>query len=204
MNKTSLTLATLLTAALLAGGSASAAEPQRWVLAIHGGAGVLERGDLTPEKDKAYRAGLDEALKAGSKVLADGGSSLDAVEAAVRVMEDNPLFNAGKGAVFTAEGKNELDASIMDGSNMKAGGRGRRHPHPQSDHPGPRGHGEVGACDAGPRRRRRLLEGEGAGPGRSVLLPHRGALEAAGGMAQVQRRGHRQDPPLRYRRRGRH
>ena len=92
-----------------------------WALAIHGGAGVIERGDLTPQKEAAYRAGLDAALAAGQKVLAAGGSSLDAVEAAIRVLEDDPLFNAGRGAVFTAEGRNELDASIMDGATLKAG-----------------------------------------------------------------------------------
>jgi beta-aspartyl-peptidase (threonine type) len=112
-------LSALAIAALLAG-SASAAEGQ-WSLAIHGGAGVIKRGDLTPEKEAAYRAGLDAAMAAGAKVLKAGGSSLDAVEATVRVLEDNPLFNAGKGAVFTAEGKNELDASIMDGKTLKAG-----------------------------------------------------------------------------------
>lgn len=96
-------------------------EVPRWSLAIHGGAGVIERGTLSPEKDKAYRAGLDEALRAGSAVLDKGGPALDAVAAAVRVLEDNPLFNAGRGAVFTAEGKNELDAAIMDGKTQKAG-----------------------------------------------------------------------------------
>ena len=92
-----------------------------WQLAIHGGAGVLEKGDLTPAKEAAYRAGLAAALEAGSQILRAGGTSLDAVEAAVRVMEDDPLFNAGKGAVFTADGRNELDASIMDGHTRKAG-----------------------------------------------------------------------------------
>jgi beta-aspartyl-peptidase (threonine type) len=97
------------------------ATPGRWQLAIHGGAGVLEKGDLTPAKEAAYRAGLAAALEAGAKVLRAKGSSLDAVEAAVRVLEDDPLFNAGKGAVFTAEGRNELDASIMDGATRSAG-----------------------------------------------------------------------------------
>ena len=97
-----------------------AASPH-WALAIHGGAGVIERVNLTPEKEALYRAGLSEALAAGSRILRGGGSSLDAVEATVRVLEDNPLFNAGKGAVFTAAGRNELDASIMDGKNLKAG-----------------------------------------------------------------------------------
>ena len=93
----------------------------KWALAIHGGAGVIERGDLTAEKEAAYRAGLNAALAAGQRVLASGGSSLDAVEATIRVLEDNPLFNAGRGAVFTADGRNELDASIMDGATLKAG-----------------------------------------------------------------------------------
>jgi beta-aspartyl-peptidase (threonine type) len=94
---------------------------KRWALAIHGGAGVIGRGDLSREKEAAYRAGLSAALAAGEKVLSSGGSSLDAVEAAIRVLEDNPLFNAGKGAVFTADGRNELDASIMDGASRRAG-----------------------------------------------------------------------------------
>ncbi|MDE8651204.1 isoaspartyl peptidase/L-asparaginase [Novosphingobium sp. H3SJ31-1] len=92
-----------------------------WSLAIHGGAGVIAPGSLTPEQEKAYRAGLDEALRAGAAVLDKGGASLDAVAAAIHVLEDNPLFNAGRGAVFTAEGRNELDAAIMDGRTMKAG-----------------------------------------------------------------------------------
>ena len=93
----------------------------RWSLAIHGGAGVIERGALTPEKEKAYRAGLDAALRAGGAVLDKGGPALDAVAAAIRVLEDDPLFNAGRGAVFTAEGRNELDAAVMDGATLKAG-----------------------------------------------------------------------------------
>jgi beta-aspartyl-peptidase (threonine type) len=92
-----------------------------WQLAIHGGAGVIERGSLTPEKEAAYRASLNAALEAGAHVLRSGGPSLDAVEAVVKVLEDDPLFNAGKGAVFTAEGRNELDASIMDGRTRAAG-----------------------------------------------------------------------------------
>lgn len=88
---------------------------------IHGGAGVIRRGSLTPEKEKAYRAKLEEALLAGYKALQDGRSSLDAVEIAIRMLEDSPLFNAGKGAVFTADGRNELDASIMDGKTLGAG-----------------------------------------------------------------------------------
>jgi beta-aspartyl-peptidase (threonine type) len=97
------------------------AQKPEWTLLIHGGAGVMRRAEMTPEMDAAYRAGLNDALEAGSKVLASGGSSLDAVEAAVRVLEDNPNFNAGKGAVLTREGVAELDASIMDGRDRKAG-----------------------------------------------------------------------------------
>ncbi len=90
-------------------------------MVIHGGAGTIERSEMTPENEAAHRAGLEQSLKAGYAVLARGGSSLDAVEAAIRVLEDNPLFNAGKGAVFTHEGTNELDASIMDGRTLNAG-----------------------------------------------------------------------------------
>jgi L-asparaginase / beta-aspartyl-peptidase len=92
-----------------------------WRLLVHGGAGVMRREEMTPQQDAEYRAGLSAALEAGSRVLAGGGSSLDAVEAAVRVLEDNPNFNAGKGAVLTREGVAELDASIMDGKTRKAG-----------------------------------------------------------------------------------
>ena len=92
-----------------------------WQLAIHGGAGVVKPGSLTPEHEAAYRAGLNAALEAGAHILRSGGSSLDAVEATVRVLEDDPLFNAGKGSVFAADGHNELDASIMDGRTRAAG-----------------------------------------------------------------------------------
>jgi beta-aspartyl-peptidase (threonine type) len=90
-------------------------------LVIHGGAGTMERGKMTAEQEKEYRAGLERSLKAGWDILQRGGSSLDATEAAVRVLEDDPHFNAGKGAVFTSAGTNELDASIMDGRTLKAG-----------------------------------------------------------------------------------
>ena len=88
---------------------------------IHGGAGVIRRGDLTPEKEKEFRAKLTEVVLAGYKALQEGKSSLDAVELAIRMMEDSPLFNAGKGAVFTHDGKNELDSSIMNGKTLAAG-----------------------------------------------------------------------------------
>ncbi len=90
-------------------------------IVIHGGAGALEKGRYTPAEEEAYRAKLSEALDAGYAVLDGGGSALDAVEAAILLLEDSPLFNAGKGAVFTHEGKNELDASIMDGRTKAAG-----------------------------------------------------------------------------------
>src|SRR5688500_422525 len=88
---------------------------------LHGGAGVIKKGSITPEKEAEYRRKLEEAVLAGYKALQDGKSSLDAVEIAIRMLEDSPLFNAGKGAVFTADGKNELDAAIMDGKTLKAG-----------------------------------------------------------------------------------
>ena len=89
---------------------------------IHGGAGVIRKGSLTPAKEKEYRDKLTEVVLAGYKALLDGKSSVDAVEIAIRLMEDSPLFNAGKGAVFTHDGKNELDSSIMDGKTLAAGG----------------------------------------------------------------------------------
>ncbi len=100
----------------------SAQQPaKKFVLVIHGGAGTILKSQMTPEKEKAYTDALNEALEKGSAILSKGGSALDAVEASVRILEDNPLFNAGKGAVFTNEGKNELDASIMDGKTLAAG-----------------------------------------------------------------------------------
>ncbi len=93
-------------------------------LAVHGGAGTIERSKMTPEKERQYRAGLERALAAGYEILKRGGSSLDATEAAVRVLEDDPHFNAGRGSVFTSAGTNEMDASIMDGKTVKAGAVG--------------------------------------------------------------------------------
>ena len=97
---------------------------KRWVLVIHGGAGGPVKGTMKPEKEKQYTDSLNKALKIGAGVLSSGGSSLDAVEAVIRFMEDCPLFNAGKGAVLTEDGKAELDASIMDGKTGKAGAVG--------------------------------------------------------------------------------
>jgi len=90
-------------------------------LVIHGGAGTITRDNMTDEREAAYTAALTAALKAGQTVLADGGTALDAVVASIQVMEDSPLFNAGVGAVFTNAGRNELDASIMDGRTLDAG-----------------------------------------------------------------------------------
>jgi L-asparaginase / beta-aspartyl-peptidase len=90
-------------------------------IAIHGGAGTLPRANMSADAERRYRAGLKEAIDAGFAELVAGGTSMDAVTRAVVLLEDNPLFNAGKGAVFTLDGRNELDASIMDGSTLKAG-----------------------------------------------------------------------------------
>jgi beta-aspartyl-peptidase (threonine type) len=96
-------------------------DQKKFALAVHGGAGTIERSQMTPDSERAYRDGLERSLRAGYEILQKGGSSLDAVEAAVRVLEDDPHFNAGKGAVFTSAGTNELDAAIMDGKTLKAG-----------------------------------------------------------------------------------
>jgi beta-aspartyl-peptidase (threonine type) len=90
-------------------------------LAIHGGAGTILRKAMNPEREKTYREGLQAALEKGYEVLANHGSSMDAVVAAVVALENNTLFNAGKGSVFTHEGKHEMDAAVMDGQGLKAG-----------------------------------------------------------------------------------
>jgi beta-aspartyl-peptidase (threonine type) len=92
-----------------------------WGMVIHGGAGTIVREQMTPEREQEYRAALTEALRAGHRVLEEGRASLDAVVAAIQILEDSPLFNAGRGAVFTADGVNALDASIMDGAMLRAG-----------------------------------------------------------------------------------
>ncbi|HEY0148183.1 MAG TPA: isoaspartyl peptidase/L-asparaginase [Allosphingosinicella sp.] len=96
-------------------------QPVPWKLVVHGGAGVIERRLLSPELEANIRAALDGALQAGSAILAANGSALDAVEAAARVLEDHPHFNAGRGSVFTYQGTIEMDAAIMDGSTLAAG-----------------------------------------------------------------------------------
>jgi len=92
-----------------------------WALVIHGGAGTIRRENMTSEREAEIRGKLTEALEAGRVILEGGGSAVEAIEATIVVMEDSPLFNAGKGAVFTHEGANELDASIMDGRTLNAG-----------------------------------------------------------------------------------
>lgn len=116
MRKSILALCSLLLAI-----SATAQEAHKWAVVLHGGAGVIERKNMDAKTEAAYRASLQAALQKAADTLDKGGSALDAVEAAIRMMEDDPLFNAGRGAVFTAAGRNELDAAIMDGSNLKAG-----------------------------------------------------------------------------------
>lgn len=123
MRPTSITniIAALLLTTIGAASSVAAETKRPLAIAIHGGAGVIAREQLGPDDGASYRAGLAEALDAGYAVLERGGSSLDAVTTAVRILEDNPLFNAGRGAVLTHEGQAELDASIMTGHDLKAG-----------------------------------------------------------------------------------
>ncbi|MGM0666628.1 MAG: isoaspartyl peptidase/L-asparaginase family protein [Bacteroidota bacterium] len=92
-----------------------------WALVIHGGAGVITRDQMTAERDSAYRKVLNEALETGKLILSEGGTAIEAVEKTIHLMENSPLFNAGKGAVFTSSGTNEMDAAIMDGSDLNAG-----------------------------------------------------------------------------------
>ncbi|HJT44983.1 MAG TPA: isoaspartyl peptidase/L-asparaginase [Chthoniobacterales bacterium] len=99
----------------------SSAKQSKIGLVVHGGAGTMERSKMTAEREREYRAGIENALRAGWTVLQRGGSALDATESAVRTFEDDPLFNAGKGSVFNAAGVNEMDAAIMDGRTLRAG-----------------------------------------------------------------------------------
>ncbi|WP_405234949.1 isoaspartyl peptidase/L-asparaginase family protein [Lentisalinibacter orientalis] len=113
-----------LTVALLAGMATPTALPAAEhpvAIAIHAGAGTMSREETTPEQDATIRAELEQAVRVGHRVLTEGGTSLQAVQAAVNILEDSPFFNAGKGAVFNAEGENELDASVMDGATLNAG-----------------------------------------------------------------------------------
>lgn len=101
--------------------SETTTERPEFAIIIHGGAGTILKKNMTPEKEAAYKAKLEEAIRVGYEVLKNGGTSLDAVTKTINVMEDSPLFNAGKGAVFTNAETNELDASIMDGKTLNAG-----------------------------------------------------------------------------------
>lgn len=93
----------------------------RWAIVVHGGAGVIERQQLSADQEQAYRQAMHKVTDSGAKLLAAGKPALDVIEATIGMMEDDPLFNAGRGAVFTAAGRNELDAAIMDGKTLKAG-----------------------------------------------------------------------------------
>ncbi|WP_417491913.1 isoaspartyl peptidase/L-asparaginase family protein [Maricaulis sp.] len=106
---------------LLTAPGALAEDAPDWALVVHGGAGVIERGAMTPETDAAYRAAMTRALATGEAVLESGGSAIDAVERIITEFEDDAMFNSGRGAVFTAAGRNELDSSIMDGRDLNAG-----------------------------------------------------------------------------------
>ena len=113
----------IMIAAVILIGMGCSSEPQvlEWSLALHGGAGTIKSEDMTPEKEAAIRYAMQLAIDKGQQILSQGGKALDAVEACIRILEDSPEFNAGKGAVFTEAGTNELDASIMDGKNLNAG-----------------------------------------------------------------------------------
>src|SRR5215831_13633613 len=108
-------LAAIALFASFAGAAAAQGRHHRWSIVVHGGAGVIERASMSPEVEAQYRAAMNRELQTGAAVLGRGGSALDAVQAIISEMEDDPLFNAGRGAVFAADGLNHLDASIMDG-----------------------------------------------------------------------------------------
>ncbi len=116
-----LVLLCVLPAAAMAGGNDAGAKGRPFVIAVHGGAGAINPASMKPEEVAAVEATLRTALEKGHAILRSGGSSLDAVEAAVTVLEDSPLFNAGKGSVYNADGQVEMDASIMDGQTGQAG-----------------------------------------------------------------------------------
>ena len=117
----SIVLLTIISVAMFACAQKEKVERPEFMLVIHGGAGTIVKGSITPEKEKTYRDMLALALERGHEILENEGTALDAVEATIRILEDTPLFNAGKGAVFNGQGKNELDASIMDGETLGAG-----------------------------------------------------------------------------------
>lgn len=104
-----------------AGAPQSPPPAHHWAIVLHGGAGIINRSTMDAKSDAPYRVSLEKAIRAGAAVLDRGGSSLEAIEASIRILEDDPLFNAGRGAVLAADGKNELDAAIMDGATLRAG-----------------------------------------------------------------------------------
>lgn len=114
-------ISTLFAAGILSGALAQPKPMENFALVIHGGAGTILKENMTPELEQQYKDKLNEALKTGYDILEKGGTSMDAVVAAIKVMEDSPLFNAGKGAVFANDGTNSMDASIMNGKDLKAG-----------------------------------------------------------------------------------
>ena len=120
MNGSLLAVAALVVAAVLEPTPGQGQRPA-FMLVVHGGAGTIRRTDMTPQDDSAYRATLTQAIRAGYNVLRADGSALDAIIATITVLEDSPLFNAGKGAVLTNIGTVELDAAIMDGTGLRAG-----------------------------------------------------------------------------------
>lgn len=113
--------AKVLTSMANAGSQQPQSPVRKWAIVVHGGAGIMDRVTMEPQTDAAYRVSLAQAIRQGADVLHCGGSSLDAVETTIRFLEDDPLFNAGRGAVFSADGKIELDAAIMDGATLNAG-----------------------------------------------------------------------------------
>ena len=128
---------------------ASATSGADWSLVVHGGVGDLTRATLTAEQDAGARAGLKRAAEAGAAVLARGGAAVDAVQAAVSVLEDDPHFNAGRGAVFSWHGRNELDAAIMEGTGRRAGSVAGVTRVKKPGGAGARGDGREPARDAG-------------------------------------------------------
>src|SRR6202050_3073641 len=147
-------------------------------LAIHGGAGTLPRLEMSIDLERLYRAGLAEAMNAGYAVLDGGGSSLDAGPRAVVRLEDNPLFNAGHGAVFTLDGQNELDASIMDGATLKAGAVCGVM-HIKNPIEPARGDGGFGVRASQRLRRRGIRADSRLSVGAAKLFPYRRAMAAA-------------------------
>ncbi len=163
-------------------------------MVIHGGAGTLPRAEMSGEAERKYRAGLSEAIDAGYAVLKDGGTSLDAVTRAVVLLEDNSLFNAGRGSVFTLDGRNELDASIMDGRTLESRRGMRPHAHPQSGGARASGDGEIRTRHAGRCRGGGIRIEPGLFLRAAKLFLHRRALAAIGADSQRGNRTIRRTP----------